>query len=252
VCIHTYTHIHIYTYIYTHTYTHIHIHIHIQIQIHMHMHIRRLAPAEHRRELAFILNSLLRSDDGDAAPHLAVIVRAINTLLITRRGDLGMVKFPPNGITYRGGGLPDAHRSFFTAGKKYRVPGFLATSFSQKVAEDFMMYADGRGEPCVLWIVHVHPDGEHSKARRCMHVNFVERSNVQGEDEYLFAPYAPFTVRQASLNVPVHMSMMYACIHSTLLHMAAHVTLTSWRCTRAAPCHAVPCDPPRDLYPYTT
>jgi hypothetical protein len=153
-----------------------------------------LAPVEHRRELAFIINSLLRSDDADAAPHLVVIVRAINTLLITRRGDLEIVKFPPNGVTYRGGGLPDAHRGFFTAGKQYRVPGFLATSFSWKVAEDFMMYADMREEPCVMWIVHVDPDGEHSKARRCMHVNFVERSNVKGEDEYLFAPYAPFTV----------------------------------------------------------
>ncbi len=154
----------------------------------------RNAPEKHRRELAFIINSLLRSDDVNAAPHLAVIVRAINTLLITGRGDLEMVKFPPNGVTYRGGGLPDVHRSFFTAGKKYRVPGFLATSFSREVAENFMMYADTREEPCVLWIVHVDPDGEHSKARRCMHVNFVESSNLQGEDEYLFAPYAPFTV----------------------------------------------------------
>jgi hypothetical protein len=176
------------------------------------MNMCRNAPEEHQRELAFMINSLLRSDDADAAPHLAVIVRAVNTLLITRREDVHMVKFPPNGITYRGGGLPDAHRGFFTAGKKYRVPGFLATSFSRNVAEKFMRWADMREEPCVLWIVHVDPDGEYSEARKCMHVNFVERSNVEGEDEYLFAPYAPFTVRQASQNVS------HACMHASTLN----------------------------------
>jgi len=30
---------------------------------------------------------------------------------------------------------------------------------------------------------------------QCKHVNYVERSNVEGEQEFLFAPYAPFRVR---------------------------------------------------------
>ena len=155
-----------------------------------------LAPPEHKRELSFIVNSLLRSDHSQAAPFLAVIARGVNTLLIQRRIDAHVIVFPPNGVVYRGGGLPNQHRQFFNAGKKYRVPGFLATSFSQQVADRFMTWADRRGEPCVLWIVHVVPEGESSEARKCMHVNYVTRANVKDEDEYLFAPYVPFTVRE--------------------------------------------------------
>ena len=87
------------------------------------IHLCSLAPREHQRELAYIINSLLRMDDAMAAPHLAVIVRAINTLVVTRRGTIEMLRFPPNGVTYRGGGLPDEHRAFFHADRKYWVPG---------------------------------------------------------------------------------------------------------------------------------
>ena len=162
------------------------------------LYICRSAPDAHRRELSFIINSMIRSDDASAAPHLAVIVRAVNTLLLAHRGAVQKIVFPKNGVTYRGGGLPDEHRRFYTAGKKYRVPGFLATSFSRQVAENFMMWADSRNEPCVLWIVEVDPEGEHSQAKRCMHVNYVERTgpDVPVEEEYLFAPYAPFTVKE--------------------------------------------------------
>ncbi len=156
----------------------------------------RHVPREHQRDLAFILNSLLRLDDASATPYLAVIVRAINALIVARQHNVETLQFPPNGIVYRGGGLPDQHRVFFQPGKKYRVPGFLATSFLRQVAGRFMTWANGRGEPCVLWIVHVDPEGEHSEEKRCVHVNYVTRTNVEGEDEYLFAPYAPFAVRE--------------------------------------------------------
>ena len=53
-------------------------------------------------------------------------------------------RFPPDGITYRGGKLPDEHRAFYTVGKKYRVPGFLASTFSRDVAVEFR---DGNGYP---------------------------------------------------------------------------------------------------------
>jgi hypothetical protein len=128
-------------------------------------------------------------------------VRAINTLLITRRiEDSAKIKFPRNGIVYRGGGLPEKHRDFFSPGRKYRVPGFLAASFSRDVAECFLVMATQRvePEPPVLWIIRVDPAGEHSMARRCMHVNYVERTNVAGEEEYLFAPYAPFKVTKVT------------------------------------------------------
>ena len=35
---------------------------------------------------------------------------------------------------------------------------------------------------------------------RCKHVNLVEKTNVQGEEEFLFAPYSVFTV--SSVTVP--------------------------------------------------
>ena len=46
--------------------------------------------------------------------------------------------FPPNGQIFRGGGFDDSFRGFFTVGKQYRVPGFLATSFSRSKAEEFL------------------------------------------------------------------------------------------------------------------
>ena len=127
-----------------------------------------------------------------------VFVRAVNTLLVTRASPTIQTRFPPNGVTYQGGGLPDQHRDFYQVGKSFRVAGFLATSFVREVAEGFMCFADRRGEPCVLWEIHVDPAGERSPARRCKHVNYVTRHNIPGEEEYLYAPYSPFTVREVS------------------------------------------------------
>lgn len=122
--------------------------------------------------------------------------RPYNILLITHRLATEQIKFPLNGVVYRGGGLPDEHRSFFKLGREFRVAGFLASSFSQETAEHFMSSARARGEPCIMWEIHVDPAGESSPAKRCMHVSYVERSNMPGEKEYLFAPYLPFTVKQ--------------------------------------------------------
>ena len=33
--------------------------------------------------------------------------------------------------------------------------------------------------------------------RKCVHVNLVKKTNVPGEEEYLFAPYSAFTVLSA-------------------------------------------------------
>ena len=74
------------------------------------------------------------------------------------------------------------------------------------------------GLPPVHWIVRVDPKGEKSpmcvlpvcaallshdtqrRRFRCRHVNLVEKSNVKGEDEFLFAPFSVFTV--LSVNAP--------------------------------------------------
>lgn len=34
---------------------------------------------------------------------------------------------------------------------------------------------------------------------RCKHVNLVEKTNVQGEEEFLFAPYSVFTVLSVTM-----------------------------------------------------
>ncbi len=38
------------------------------------------------------------------------------------------------------------------------------------------------------WIIHLDPDGQHNMMKRCKHVNLVRSSNVDGEEEFLFAP----------------------------------------------------------------
>jgi len=40
----------------------------------------------------------------------------------------------------------------------------------------------------VHWIIHLDPSGQHNMMKRCKHVNLVRSSNVDGEEEFLFAP----------------------------------------------------------------
>jgi hypothetical protein len=87
-------------------------------------------------EFCSLLNRALREDAAEVMPHLAVIVRAINALCIVRR-ESSSLKFPPNAVSHRGGALPKEHHSFFTVGHKYRVPMYLATSFSEEKAYEF-------------------------------------------------------------------------------------------------------------------
>ena len=85
-------------------------------------------------------------------------------------------------------------RSSFRA-TKYRAPGFVATSFDDITALGFAVrHGLDLGKPAVLWEVHVDPAGEHDRARRCKHVNYV-KGLVGGEKEYLFTAYSVFTVR---------------------------------------------------------
>ena len=89
------------------------------------------------------------------------------------------------------------HFPFFAVGKKYRVPNFLATSFSEDVAQGFLYNAFASGQTPVLWVVRVDPRGADTVKYRCKHVNYVKKSNVAGEQEFLFAPYSVFTVQKA-------------------------------------------------------
>jgi hypothetical protein len=157
-------------------------------------------------EFCSILNRILRDLDEVLLPSACIIVRGINALCVMRRDPLKL-KYPPNGVSFRGGCLPPEHvvqvngkpSPFFVKGKKYRVPMFLASSFKHHVAENFSVLAHHRKENPVIWSIKVDPRGQHELLHRCKHVNHLAKSNVDGEDEFLFAPYSVFTVESVAL-----------------------------------------------------
>jgi hypothetical protein len=160
------------------------------------------------REMEFcaILNRILRDLDDDLLPDACIVVHGINALCVLRR-DPSKLMFPPGGVSYRGGGLPLQHvvqlpgqpPPFFVPGKKYRVPMYLATSFSFIVAQNFSVMAANNGHPPVIWTIKVDPRGESQLLYRCKHVNQISKSNVHGESEFLFAPYSVFTIESVTL-----------------------------------------------------
>jgi hypothetical protein len=141
------------------------------------------------KEFCAILNHALRDDAPELITYSAVLVRAINQLCVTS-GHVSAVH-PPDLCCYRGGGFEELFRDFFVVGVQFRQPAYVATSFSRAVATRFIRRATGSR---VLWIIKIDP---HHK---CVHVNLVHKSNVPGEQEYLFAPYSAFTVVSAKWN----------------------------------------------------
>ena len=66
---------------------------------------------------------------------------------------------------------------------------YLATSFSEKVATNFAMNNSSPEEkPPTMFYFHF------DKSLRCAHVNLI-KSLIPTESEFLFSPYAVFTVR---------------------------------------------------------
>ena len=149
------------------------------------------------RQFCSLLNRSIREDHPDLAPLTAAMARALNALcVVAPRAGAAAPEFPAGGITWRGTAFDDSLRGFFTEGKEYRVPGFLATSFSEVKAKEFIFNeATAYAKPGVLWKVHVDPAGADEPAQRCRNVNFVRHTLVPGEREYLFTAYSVFTVR---------------------------------------------------------
>ena len=79
----------------------------------------------------------LHQDFDSTSPFLAVITRAINGLLVSRRIASAPAPFPKDGLLHRGGGFPIEHQSFFSVGKMFRVSMFLASSFDEDMAFTF-------------------------------------------------------------------------------------------------------------------
>ena len=144
------------------------------------------------KELCSILNFAVRADSNDMVRPLAMLTRAINLLCVTAgKADKMKKDLPDTHLIFRGGGFDERHRDFYTANKKFRQPAYLATSFSKDVAKIFMGRA-AKGQAKMLWLVRIHP------VRKCVHVNLVTKrvAGLGSEQEYLFAPYSVFTVRE--------------------------------------------------------
>jgi len=128
-------------------------------------------------EFSFMINAAIRLDDPRTMPFVATFARAVNELCVVR-GASHASEFPPEGVLWRGGGLPDAHRDFFAPGVQYRVPGFLASSKSRNVAYTFYCQANKQSLPTVLWHIQLDPRGQDDLRYRCKHVNFVSCRRV--------------------------------------------------------------------------
>jgi hypothetical protein len=144
------------------------------------------------RELCFMINNAVRGDYADLVDHVAQLSRAINQLCVTAGPAREVAVHPPDNICYRGGGFDDRYRSFYVQGRQFRQPAYLATSFSVDVADNFIKRSKMPAK--IRWLIRIDPD------RKCLHVNLVKRTNVPGEEEYLFAPYSAFTVSSATWN----------------------------------------------------
>ena len=196
----------------------------------------RLPGAE--KEFCSILNDSIRRDSLKLVAPLTRIVQGINQLLVTARDvNASNTSFPDQvlheqpisdlsmrqpaalafladvtcallmtsfawyqGIVYRGGVVPKKYvDSFFTVGVKYRVPGFLATSFQLDVAHVFCerAYKGALAQACagcvpgnaaVIWVVHVDPAGGHNQRHLCRNASLVRKSNVVGEEQCVGIP----------------------------------------------------------------
>ena len=149
------------------------------------------------REFCFILNQVARNDVPERMGPAATLTRAINQLCVTAGVSGHAAVHPPNNMCFRGGGFDMKYRNFFVAGREFRQPAYLATSFSKETADAFIERAAESGaESCVRWIVKIDPE------RKCAHVNLVNKRvpGLPDEQEYLFAPYSAFKVTSATWN----------------------------------------------------
>jgi len=166
-------------------------------------------------ELCTMYNAVLREDLASLAASSATLARSLNSALVWPDDDerqalpfpggakaAGRNKSTGKGKCFRGGGFLDSDttRAFFGQPKhKFRVPQFLATSFSRPVAEDFVRRAEGAlaanpggaANATVLWTILL--DGK----QRCFHVNRLTESHVENEVEFLFAAFSAFSVVKA-------------------------------------------------------
>ena len=108
-----------------------------------------------------------------------------------RRKETNQLKWPPSNTVFRGSGLPAKQQAFFQSlagtDQWYRVPHPLASSFDESTAYKFMGYQPHDMPKCE-WTIKLN------SKKGCVHVNFMDASEVPGESEYLFSAYSAFKV----------------------------------------------------------
>ena len=149
-------------------------------------------------ELCSILNAVIRDDIEEEIQAAVIIFRSINSRRVNRELthiSIDEQSYPSDGETWRGGGFREEHRKFFLSikGKKYRVPGFLATSNQQSVAAAFV-HKYNTDHPAAMWRVKFDKRGKKKPQYRVQHMSLVSNTMIAGEHEYLFAPYSVFTL----------------------------------------------------------
>lgn len=180
-------------------------------------------------EFCSVVNYASRADTPAFVEPLAIFSRAINQQCVTRRG-AGPGIHPDGDVCFRGGGFDDAHRSFFVAGKKFRQPAYLATSFDVEVANYFIRRS---GMPSkVRWTIRIDPD------RKCLHVNLITKTvpGLPDEKEYLFAPCTSAFCLRAGLEMPPA-GLFFdscSCLPRRLCFHCPGGTVASWHDRRPA------------------
>merc|ERR1719498_866246 len=130
---------------------------------------------------------------------------------ILRKGELGYGYWPGDkkGVahgSWRGTGFDDKYQAFFQRGKKYRVPGLLATALDKTKAIDFIFNATTKAR--VLWCIKVDGRGIKRREHRVMHASFVQKSLIcdgnfkPTETEFLYAAYSAFEVEDVKWATP--------------------------------------------------
>jgi len=193
-----------------------------------------------RMELCSLLNRALREDQTGPLRHALVITRALTMFCCRGENREQVTGFYsrlrrqlrrreadwPNGlnsdlrdVTYRGGGLPAAHRGFFRAGRRFRCPCFVASSFRKATALKFMAR---QSHPCVLWTLRFDP------TLRCLHVNLIralDGGQFQDEQEFLLSPYTAFEVLEVA---PATRGTEHDPHRVTLAVAADNLDLAAW------------------------
>eukprot|EP00048_Salpingoeca_helianthica_P008383 m.121934 g.121934 ORF g.121934 m.121934 type:complete len:530 (+) comp14587_c3_seq3:154-1743(+) len=170
-------------------------------------------------EFCSLVNEAIRKDGSEELlTHVLPIVQAISLRLhIGNRYVFeealaeakGLGEFYPSNTSgsycYRGSAMPASQVEFYQQmqGHRYRVPGYFTTSLVFERTLFFVMRSlqnVPRGEVRVPVIFRIHVDerGRDHPDYRCTHVARLLKSKLKEEIEFMFVPYAAFTVRSCS------------------------------------------------------